>query len=143
MKTISLLTILAVSWMVVTPLKAQNRNMKMNILIGNKQFSATLNDNEASRELSKLLPLEVTMSEHNGNEKYYNLPGRMPGRATSPERVEAGDLMIWSSSTLVLFYADGSTPYSYIRLGKIDDPDGLREAVGRGSVRVKFELDTK
>lgn len=110
------------------------------ITIGNKQFTATLNDSEAAKELVGMLPMEVTMAEHNGNEKYYNLPGPMPGRATSPGRVETGDLMIWSSGTLVLFYAGAPTSYSYIRLGKIDNPAGLREAVGRGSVRVKFEL---
>lgn len=112
--------------------------MKLKITVGSKEFHATL-AGQAAEKLIGLLPLDVTMNEHNGNEKYYDLPGRMPGRATSTGRVEAGDLMIWSSSTLVLFYADARTSYSYIRLGRIDDPSGLREAVGRGSVRVRFE----
>lgn len=139
MKAITLLTFLAASCLLATPLKAQNRSMKLKITVGNKEFGATLNAGEAAEKLIGLLPLDVTMNEHNGNEKYYDLPGRMPGRATSVGRVEAGDLMIWSSSTLVLFYAGARTSYSYIRLGRIDDPSGLREAVGRGSVRVRFE----
>lgn len=114
--------------------------MKLKITVGNKEFTATLNDSEAAKELVKLLPMEVSMTEHNGNEKYYNLPNRMPGRAVNPGSVHAGDLMIWSSNTLVLFYAGSRTSYSYINLGKIDNPSGLREAVGRGSVRVKYEL---
>lgn len=138
MKAISLLTILAASCLLATPLKAQNRSMKLKITVGSKEFHATL-AGEAAEKLIGLLPLDVTMNEHNGNEKYYDLPGRMPGRATSTGRIEAGDLMIWSSSTLVLFYAGARTQYSYIRLGRIDDPSGLREAVGRGSVRVRFE----
>lgn len=113
--------------------------MKLKIAVGSKEFHATLDAGQAADALIGLLPLDVTMNEHNGNEKYYDLPGRMPGRATSTGRVEAGDLMIWSSGTLVLFYAAARTSYSYIRLGRIDDPSGLREAVGRGSVRVRFE----
>lgn len=139
MKAITLFTFLAVSCLMAAPLEAQNRSMKLKITISNKEFGATLNAGQAADALIGLLPLDVTMNEHNGNEKYYDLPARMPGRATSTGRVEAGDLMIWSSRTLVLFYADARTSYSYIRLGQIDDPSGLREAVGRGSVRVRFE----
>lgn len=137
MKTIALFTLIGLSCLLVTPSKAQT--MKMKITVGDKQFNSTLNDGEAATELVKMLPLSVTMTEHNGNEKYYNLPRRMSGRAVSPGRVEAGDLMIWSSSTLVLFYEGARTSYSYIRLGRIDNPAGLREALGRGSVKVSFE----
>lgn len=115
--------------------------MKLKIIVGNKEFGATLNAGEAAGALIEMLPLDITMNEHNGNEKYYDLPHRMPGRAADVGRVEAGDLMIWSSRTLVLFYAGARTSYSYIRLGRIDDPSGLREAVGRGSIRVRFESD--
>ncbi|MDR2037846.1 MAG: hypothetical protein LBQ60_07980 [Bacteroidales bacterium] len=138
MKKITLLIALAITVLIFSPLNAQN--MKMKIIIGNKEFTATLNDSEAAKELVKLLPMEVNMGEHNGNEKYYNLPDRMPGKATNPGSVQAGDLMIWSSNTLVLFYAGSRTSYSYIRVGKIDDTSGLQKAVGRGSIKVKYEL---
>lgn len=122
----------------ISPLNAQN--MKVKITINNKEFTATLNDSEADKEFIKLLPMEVNMGEHNGNEKYYNLPNKIPGRAINPGSVKTGDLMIWSSSTLVLFYAGSRTSYSYISVGKIDNTSGLREAVGRGNVKMKFEL---
>lgn len=115
------------------------QDMKIKITVGNKEFTATLNDNEAAKELVKLLPMEVNMGEHNGNEKYYNLPKRMPGKATNPGKVNVGDLMLWSSNTLVLFYAGSSTSYSYIKLGQINNTSGLRDALGRGSITVKFE----
>lgn len=114
--------------------------MKLKVTIGRKEFTSTLNDSDAAKELVKLFPMTVNMSEHNGNEKYYNLPKNMPGKAANPGSVQAGDLMIWSSSTLVLFYAGSRTSYSYIRLGEIDNPCGLQEAVGGGSVEVAFEL---
>lgn len=118
--------------------KAQG--MKLKITAGSKEFVTTLNDSDAAKEFTKMLPLSVVMTEHNGNEKYYNLPKSLSGKATNPGSVQAGDLMIWSSSTLVLFYAEARTSYNYIRLGKIDNPSGLQEAVGRANVKVSFEM---
>lgn len=137
-KRITLLLTTISFFLSLTSLNAQN--MKMIITIGDKKFTATLNDSEAAQEFTKLLPMEISMGEHNGNEKFCNLSENMPGRSSNPGRVESGDLMIWSSSTLVLFYAGSSTSYSYIRLGKIDNPSGLSQELGRGSVKVNFEL---
>jgi hypothetical protein len=118
-----------------------SKNVKIKISIKDKEFLATLNDSEAAQEFEKLLPLEVVMQEHNGNEKYYNLSKTIAGRATKPDKVKAGDLKIWSGSTLVLFYAEASTYYSYINLGRIEDISGLEELIGKESVKVKFEID--
>ena len=46
-------------------------SMKINLSINGNDFIATLEDNETTRELLNSLPLEVSMSELNGNEKYY------------------------------------------------------------------------
>lgn len=121
-------------------LLSNTQNMKLKITVGNKIFTATLIDKDISRELIKYLPMEITMNDHNGNEKFYNLPENILGRVSNPGRVETGDIMIWSSNTIVLFYASSSTSYNYIRVGKIDDPSGLSDVVGRGNIKVKFEL---
>ena len=47
------------------------------IRIGDKVFAATLSDN-ATAAAFRLLPLSVTMTELNGNEKLFRLPTLCP-----------------------------------------------------------------
>jgi hypothetical protein len=79
------------------------------------------------------------MTELNGNEKYYDLSNSLPKNSSNPESIKNGDLMLYGSNTLVLFYKSFSTPYSYTRIGSIDDPTGLEEALGTGNVSVTFD----
>jgi len=79
------------------------------------------------------------MIELNGNEKYYNFPQNLPGEtAQCPDTIYAGDIMLWSSNTLVLFYKTFSTRYSYIRIGRIKNTSDLETALGRGNKEVTF-----
>jgi hypothetical protein len=113
---------------------------KMKIKIGDSSFTATLYDNATAAAFKMLLPIKANMTELNGNEKYVDLPSNLPGDALNPGTIQAGDLMLWNSNTLVLFYKTFSTSYNYTSLGKIDDVRGLVAAVGTGNVAVSFEL---
>jgi hypothetical protein len=113
---------------------------KITLRIGDKVFAATLSDNATAAAFKKLLPLSVTMTELNGNEKLFRLPGTMPAQASTPSSIQTGDLMLYGSNTLVLFYKSFPTTYSYTTIGRIDNPAGLEAAVGSGSVAVTFEL---
>lgn len=112
---------------------------KINLVINGKKFSATLEDNETARELFSRLPLTIEMEDLNGNEKYYYLDESLPQNDTNVGRIERGDIMLFGSDCLVLFYKSFETPYSYTRVGKIDDVDNLEEQFGQGSVRITFE----
>jgi hypothetical protein len=81
------------------------------------------------------------MSELNGNEKLFRLSTNLPKKASNPGTIHAGNLMLWGSNTLVLFYKAFPTSYSYTRIGRINNPAGLAQAVGSGSVKVTFEIE--
>lgn len=108
------------------------------ITIGERQFMAKLYDNETARAFAEQLPLTIDMSELNGNEKYYYMPEGLPADAERPGRIKTGDLMLFGSDCLVLFYDTFSTPYSYTRIGYVEDPDCLAQVLGSGSAKVNF-----
>jgi hypothetical protein len=115
-------------------------NMKMKITIGTHIFNATLYNNATVMSFLKQLPVTINMTELNGNEKYFNLPANLPTHASKPEIINEGDLMLYGSNTLVIFYKTFSTSYSYTKLGSIDETAGLASALGSGDVTVKLEL---
>ncbi len=113
---------------------------QMKITIGQRVFAATLEDNAAAAAFKALLPLSLEMRDVNRNEKAFDLTSDLPTADTRPRTIRAGDLMVWSSRTVVVFYKSFSTPYSYTRLGEVNDPAGLAEALGAGKVTVTFEM---
>ena len=112
----------------------------MTITINGQVFHATLYDNETATALKAKLPLTLNMSELNGNEKYNYLPFSLPANASNPGQIHTGDLMLYGSDCLVLFYESFPTSYRYTPIGRIDDPSGLAKAVGGGDIQVTFTL---
>ncbi|MDE6029312.1 MAG: hypothetical protein K2F90_03220 [Clostridiales bacterium] len=112
------------------------------VTVGGEHFSATLSDNETANAFKQKLPLTVDMSELNGNEKYYYLPDRLPTAPSRAGTIRSGDIMLYGSDCVVLFYETFSSAYSYTRIGWVNDTDGLKAALGRGSVTVTFAFHT-
>ncbi len=115
-------------------------SMKLKIIIGTSTFTATLYNNPSAIAFKARLPLTINMEELNANEKYFNLAGNLPANASNPGTIQAGDLMLYGSNTLVLFYQSFTTSYNYTRLARIDNPSRLAAALGSGNATVKFEL---
>ena len=117
-----------------------NNIISITVTVGGTTFSATLEDSETSRALAELLPLTLNMSELNGNEKYFYLDQSLPTDSKRPGQIHTGDLMLYGDNCLVLFYESFSSSYSYTRLGSINDPEGLAQAVGHGNATVTFAV---
>jgi len=116
-------------------------SMKLKIKIGTHTFTATLYNNATAVAFKAKLPMKINMAELNGNEKYFDLTDNLPTNTSKPGTIKAGDLMLYGSNTIVLFYKTFSTSYSYTLLGRIDSPSGLAAALGAGNVTVLFELE--
>jgi hypothetical protein len=115
---------------------AEDRRIWMTV--GERRFSVTLADNEAARAFAAQLPLTLDMPDLNGNEKHVKLPKALPVNASRPGTIRNGDVMLWGSDTLVVFYLTFDSPYSYTSLGRVDDAAALPDVLGRGQVRVAF-----
>ena len=113
--------------------------LNIEIIVGDKTFSAKLYENNTAKKFAEMLPLTLDMSELNGNEKYYYLSETLPTNAENPDKINSGDIMLYGSSCLVLFYDSFSTSYSYTKIGYTEDASGLADALGNGGVEVKFE----
>ena len=108
------------------------------VQVNGKTFPATLEDNPTARAFVERLPLEIDMTELNGNEKYFYLNEDLPSNSVSVKQIHSGDLMLFGSNCLVLFYKDFATSYSYTRLGKLDTSADMEKVLGKGNVRVTF-----
>ena len=97
---------------------------KVYININNKKLGIDLENNSTTSALIKLLPLELSMNDLNGNEKYVYLNESLPTNTYSPKHIEAGDVMLFGDNCLVIFYESFDTSYSYSKIGHIDNlPD--------------------
>lgn len=114
-------------------LNEEIKTMKVNI--NKKSYSINLEDNDTARSFANLSPLELTMNELNGNEKYVYLDTSLPTDSFKPKKINAGDVMLYGNNCLVIFYKTFDTSYSYTKIGHIDNlPD-----LGSGDISVIFE----
>ena len=110
------------------------------VTMGNRHFDAYLYDNAATKALAEYFPLTLTMNELNGNEKYHYMDVELPTDVQRIGEIHTGDLMLYGSDCVVLFYEDFQTSYRYTRLGYLEHPEELAETLGNGTVSVTLEM---
>ena len=108
--------------------------------IGTQRFTLTLEDNPTARAFVQLLPATLDMAELNGNEKHATLPRSLPTNASRPGTIRTGDVLLYGSNTLVVFYETFRSSYSYTRIGRIEESAGLAQVLGPGDSRVTFTV---
>lgn len=149
MKLLSILCLMLISIGLEMPkntntsasIENKSQAQQLNITIGDKTFKATLYQTKAANELIASLPITLKMNELNGNEKYGKLPQDLNTESINPKTIHTGDLLLWDSDTLVLFYKTFKTSYNYTKIGKINNPIELQKAVGSGNIIITFTLD--
>lgn len=113
---------------------------KIYVTVGDYTFNATLEDNDAVRELVLMLqdaPIVLQLDDYSGFEKVGAL-GKNLTRSDMQTTTKSGDIVLYNGNNIVIFY--GSNSWSYTRLGKIDDLTNWKESLGKGSVTVTLSL---
>lgn len=111
------------------------------ITIENKKYEAILYDNSTTKELIKKFPITITMSDLNGNEKYYNFSKSFSTSSENVASINKGDIMLFGDNCLVIFYKSFSTHYKYTKLGYIKNMEDLENSFGKGDIRITFEIE--
>lgn len=122
-------------------MEREQTSQTLKISIGSYTFKARLVDNETTKTLIRMLPLTLEMNDLNGNEKYFHFSTHLPTNVSHPKMIYLGDLMLWKSNSLVLFYQTFSSSYDYTKIGYIEDTTNLVDALGTGNILVKFERE--
>lgn len=131
------------SW--ITPFNNQSTMPEhIKISVGGKTISIAIEDNNATMELVKVLrkaPVSYEANDYGGFEKVGNLGFSLPASDTQIT-TGPGDVILYSSNQIVLFY--GTNSWSYTRIGKmeygtLDELKAFLKA-GQGMITVTLSL---
>lgn len=125
---------------ITAPQPSAEEESVLNITVGDQTLTATFADNHSAEEFRALLaqgPVTVTMEDYGGFEKVGPL-GTTLTRSDERITTQPGDIILYQGDQITIYY-DTNT-WTFTRLARIDDPSGLRELLGDGTVQVTFSL---
>ena len=103
-----------------TNTKEEENVMKINI--NSEKYIINVENEALMEEIYNALPETFTMNELNGNEKYYYLNSTMKNaNSEAVGQVQKGDVMLFGSDCLVIFYDSFETEFRYTKIGHIDN----------------------
>ncbi len=101
------------------------------------KVTAELVDNDATRALTRMLPLTIEMRDHLRQEKTGFLPASLPAVRRQVD-FSAGTLGLWSSNHFVIYYTAGQVPQpGIILLGQVTSDVSIFNRPGPVTVRVE------
>ena len=115
----------------------------LHLYINEKEIAVTWENNESVEALIGLAeenPITVQMSMYGGFEQVGSLGSRLPSNDVQTT-TSAGDIVLYASSQIVIFY--GSNSWAYTRLGKAADQTAAQMAdlLGNGNVTVTISYE--
>lgn len=115
-------------------------SLKVNITVGDRTITATMEDNAAARDFLSRLPLEVTLSDYSNAEKiFYPSPALTTSKVARGCTPAPGDITIYVPwGNVAIFYKNGSRSNDLIRIGRIDG-NGIEALSIPGSLSVRIE----
>ena len=111
------------------------------VIIGNIVLTGRLFDNATARDLIAQLPLTLTFSDYNSQEKLATLPRKLSMDGVPPgDDPFPGDIVYYAPSVVVVFpYTDFGYFTGIVRMGKFDGSvDTIKNQTGDFSVRIEL-----
>lgn len=120
-----------------------NTSSNMYLTVNEQTLKVNLADNDATKALVAKLnasPITYTANDYGGFEKVGALGFSLPSNDTSIA-TEVGDIMLYNSNQLCIFF--GSNSWAYTRIGKIDGMSSqqLKDIFGNGQVSITLSLN--
>ena len=119
-----------------------SQNMKGSIKVSGKTVTATLMDNPTARDFASLLPLNMSMNDLFGREKFGHLQKALSGKGPRTNTYVVGDIAYWSPAhdLAIYYHHDGESIPSpgVIPIARISS--GTEVFNVPGSVNVTIEI---
>ena len=120
----------------------ENSDRKLRLSIGDTDVSVDWESNESVNALMEMAaegPATVQMSMYDDFEQVGSLGKTLPSDDEQMQ-TEAGDIVLYSSDQIVVFY--GSNSWDYTRLGKTTDKSAeeLTELLSNGDTTITLEM---
>lgn len=117
--------------------------IEMKMTINDTPVTVAWENNESVRALAEMAgqgPVTITTSPYGGFEQVGSIGATLPSDDTDITTVP-GDIMLYTSSNMVIFY--GSNSWAYTRLGRITDKSDqeLKELLGGSGVTVTITAE--
>lgn len=116
-----------------------SEDLTMKLFVGDKEIPVIWENNTSVKEIMETVSKEdivVSMSMYSNNEQVGSL-GRKYISDDKQTTTHNGDIVLYNSSNIVVFY--GSNSWAYTRLGKIDLPDNeVVELLSNGDVTLSL-----
>lgn len=98
--------------------------------INGTDYPILLENNLAAYDLFNILPYDLTMEDLNNNEKYVYLSFSLTEEDNYTGKISKGDIVLYQSNCIVIFYKDIETENKYTKIGHIDElPDLGSESI--------------
>lgn len=130
-----------ITWINSLNINNNSNSKSAKLLIDNTEYIITLEDNETVDALVNNMPLDLSMSNLNGNEFYSYLDFTLPTNSYNPGKINKGDIYLYGNNCLVIFYESFNTSYSYTKIGKLDNIEVLDNIKDKNNIIVSLEIN--
>ena len=113
------------------------------IKIKDKEYQIELESSETANQIKSKLPFTISMNNLNGNEVYYYFDESFKTNQQSVGTINKGDIYLYQDNCLVLFYKTFTTTYTYTKIGKVINPEGLDTLIGSDNVEVMWFIKSE